>query len=121
MKALSLWQPWASLIADGRKDIETRSWPLHYRGVLAIHAAQKVDHGACMEFGYDYSTIPRGSVLCIVNVIDCVRFPHPSARPDSYGDFTDGRYGFLLSLLEIFDEPIPAKGMQGIWTWKGRS
>ena len=41
MKAISLWQPYAALIALGFKKIETRSWPTTYRGPLAIHAAQK--------------------------------------------------------------------------------
>ena len=39
MKALTLWQPWASLIACGAKKIETRSWATKYRGPIAIHAA----------------------------------------------------------------------------------
>lgn len=41
MKALTLWQPWATLVALGVKTIETRSWSTSYRGPLAIHAAKK--------------------------------------------------------------------------------
>lgn len=41
MKALTLWQPWASLIALGVKTIETRGWSTNYRGPLAIHAAKR--------------------------------------------------------------------------------
>lgn len=41
MKCLSLWQPWASLVAHGKKRVETRGWPLRYRGPLLIHAAKK--------------------------------------------------------------------------------
>ncbi len=41
MKALTIWQPWASLIAAGEKIYETRSWPTKYRGPIAIHAAMK--------------------------------------------------------------------------------
>lgn len=40
MKILSLWEPWASLMAIGAKKIETRSWSTDYRGWLAIHAAK---------------------------------------------------------------------------------
>lgn len=118
MKALSLWQPWASLIYDGRKEIETRHWPMLYRGPLAIHAAMKVDKEACREFGYDQLMIPRGAILCIVAVIGCVRFPHPLAPPDPYGDFYEGRYGFLLTMKEKFEKPISVKGHQGIWNWE---
>lgn len=40
MKAISLWEPWASLIRTGAKTIETRSWSTHYRGELLICAAK---------------------------------------------------------------------------------
>lgn len=39
--AISLWQPWASLMASGHKSIETRSWSTHLRGLVAIHAAKR--------------------------------------------------------------------------------
>jgi hypothetical protein len=117
MKALSLWQPWASLIYDGRKTIETRHWEMLHRGPLAIHAAKKVDRGACEEFGYDPDTIPRGAVLCIVSVQGCLRFPHKLAKPDAYGDFADGRFGILMTMLKKFDLPVKATGHQGIWHW----
>jgi hypothetical protein len=115
---LSLWQPWASLIYDERKTIETRSWEMLYRGPLAIHAAKHVEKDACEDFGYDWRTIPSGAVLCIVGVQGCVRFPSPLAPPDEYGDFEEGRFGILMTMLEKFEIPKPAKGMQGIWNWE---
>jgi len=42
MKALTLWQPWASLVAMGEKCVETRCWSTNYRGELAIHSAAKL-------------------------------------------------------------------------------
>ena len=125
MRALSLWQPWASLIYDGRKTIETRSWEMLYRGPLAIHAAKRIEKDACMKFGYRFGVgpgvIPSGAILCIVNIVDCVRFPNPKAPPDDYGDFSEGRFGFLMEMIEKFDAPIPARGMQGIWNWERRT
>lgn len=41
MKAITIWQPWASLVAVEAKRFETRSWPTNYRGPIAIHAAKK--------------------------------------------------------------------------------
>ena len=41
MKALTIWQPWASLLVSGRKKYETRSWATAYRGPIAIHAAMR--------------------------------------------------------------------------------
>ncbi|RYX84273.1 ASCH domain-containing protein [bacterium] len=51
MKAISLWQPWASLIAIGAKRVETRGWSTSYRGPLAIHAAKNTSQ-------LDYCTLP---------------------------------------------------------------
>ena len=41
MKAITVWQPWASLLVSGRKRYETRSWATTYRGPIAIHAAKR--------------------------------------------------------------------------------
>ena len=88
MKALTLTQPWATLVAIGAKTIETRGWSTSYRGPLAIHAAKKFPENArrfttepiCYEAvrahcdakpgvpGY-----PTGVVLCVCRLIDCVR------------------------------------------------
>lgn len=116
MKAITLYQPWASLIADGRKDVETRPRAWNHRGLVAIHAAQKVDREACIQFGYDPDTIPRGAVLCVAEMVDCVRFPSPYVTPDDYGDYTPGRFGYILELVERF-APIPARGYQCFWEW----
>lgn len=43
MKAISIWQPWATLVAIGRKRVETRAWSTSYRGPIAIHAARRWD------------------------------------------------------------------------------
>ena len=117
MRALSLHQPWASLIFDGRKNIETRSWEMLYRGPLAIHAARTVNKFACQAFGYDPLTLPLGAILCIVDVTGCVRLPHPLAPPDAYGNFEEGRFGILMTLRRKLEMPVAAKGHQGIWHW----
>lgn len=51
IKALSLWQPWASLMAAGAKKIETRSWYTEYRGLVAIHAAKRFQEMERMVLG----------------------------------------------------------------------
>lgn len=117
MKAITLWQPWASLIADGRKRIETRPRPWYYIGPVAIHAGQHVDRGACKRFGYDPDTIPRGCVVAVVDKAGCVRFPSPVAPPDDYGDFAPGRYGYLLTNVRRVMSPVRASGKQGVWDW----
>jgi len=49
IKAISLWQPWASLVIGGHKQFETRSWRTRYRGLLAIHAARSKAAGGLFE------------------------------------------------------------------------
>ena len=97
MKALTIWQPWASLIACGAKRYETRSWPTKYRGPIAIHAAVKdpkklplqgkealeravreeIDAGRCPTWCF----MPTGAVIAtaeLVNVWHIVYHPGPN-------------------------------------------
>ena len=116
---MTLWQPWASLIVDLRKPVETRSWGTSYRGPLAIHAGAKVDKEPCSRFGYVPSALPRSAVLGTAVLSNCVLFPDESIIPDEYGDYTNGRFGFVLSNVVKFAVPVPAKGMLGLWEWHG--
>lgn len=94
MKCLTLHQPWASLMAAGLKRVETRSWPLHYRGPLLIHAGKKWDADlAFLAAGRPFRTaleqigvvfeateeaaqrgwgIPFGAIIGRVDVTGCV-------------------------------------------------
>jgi hypothetical protein len=117
MKALSLTQPFASLVVDGRKTIETRSWSTRYRGSLAIHATKTPDRVVCRNFGYDPAIISCGAILGVVQLVDCVQFPNPKTPPDKYGDFTVGRWGWLLADVTKLPAPVPVKGYQGLWNW----
>ena len=124
MKAISLWQPWASLMALGLKKNEIRSWSTNYRGPLLIHAAKKVipwpsvfiqavfDHIA-----FQPPDLPRG-VLCKVNLIDCVRIfrnNKPNHSEVKFGDYTEGRYMWVTTDLTVFNSPIPFPGKQGLF------
>ena len=91
MRALSLWQPWASLVAHELKKVETRGWEMRYRGPLAIHATAKPEPAvirylqmprtfghvgvildALAEIGVrNWLDLPFGQVLCTVDVVDC--------------------------------------------------
>jgi|SRR5579859_1199844 len=136
MKALSLWQPWASLMADGRKKIETRHWPppLWLLGQkLAIHATMHVDKDACEDFGYDALTIPRGCVVAIVRLDRFLKFDQdfenemklrasdPNYPEGKYGDFSMGRFGWFCTLIQKLDPPFGAKGHQSIWDWDAKA
>ena len=64
MKALTIWQPWASLLVSGQKKYETRSWATAYRGPIAIHAAMRpvrrtIDALAADRDGSGWNTLER--------------------------------------------------------------
>ena len=61
LKALSIKQPWASMIERGEKTIETRTWATKYRGPLLIVASKEPR----------INGLPSGKALCIVNLVDC--------------------------------------------------
>ena len=139
MKAITVWQPWATLIALRLKRFETRSWSTKYRGPLAIHAAKHVDldayredaiRSALSEHGYTSDNLPTGAVVATAVLSDCVK--SVDTWTDGYvlengvyiyspeyevGDFTPGRYAWELTEVEGLQKPIPAKGKQGFWNW----
>jgi activating signal cointegrator 1 len=90
MRAISLWQPWASAVAFGSKQIETRHWATAYRGPLAIHAAKRRIKGELMDYEAQgkwkgalrkaenrggayrlYDTLPFGAIVAVVLLVDC--------------------------------------------------
>ena len=68
MKTLSVRQPWAELIMQGRKTLELRSWMVRYRGPLAIHASRTVERADCLDFGLDPDRLTTGAVVGIVDL-----------------------------------------------------
>jgi hypothetical protein len=132
MKAITLWQPWATLIAIGAKRYETRSWATNYRGPLAIHAAKRKarpsEWGFGIRtalkdagFGWDGEELPYGCIVCVAeltNVIRAETMYMPSTWNEShYGDFSPGRFAWRLANVQPVDN-IPARGGQGFWHWQ---
>lgn len=129
MKAITLWQPWASLCFTGWKNHETRHWPTFYRGPLAIHAAKRpcpiidgdLEELLTDEFGGHWAMdLPRGAVLGTVRLANCYSTEAFDAdAPERLcGDWTPGRYAWRFEDQTLFDRPIPAKGAQGFFEWE---
>lgn len=127
-RALSLWQPWASLCFTRWKEYETRHWATDYRGPLAIQAAQKLVTNLapelieilCDEFGGHWARdLPRGRMLGLVDMTGC--YATESLDPDCWelltGDWTAGRYAFRLEQPRLFIDPPKATGRQKFFTW----
>ena len=142
MKALTLTQPWATLVAIGAKKIETRSWSTRYRGPLAIHAAKgflqrdvtgfwedEPFRSALRPFGcWTYPNLMAGSVLATCQLVCCVRVeevtnPHGpwlgsfTDQERAFGNYSPGRWAWILEDVKPLPAPIPAKGALGLWEW----
>lgn len=131
MKAITLTQPWATLVAIGAKTIETRSWKTHYRGPLAIHAAKgwtKEVVKLAMREPFKsvlaaarfpmFSTLPRGYILATCTLLDCIRTEDVDVYGTNeafFGDFFPGRWAWMLTDIKRLPEPIPAKGALKLW------
>ena len=148
MKALTLHQPWATLIAAGVKTTETRSWrpPGSLIGhKIALHAGKQVIKsrnglGAGTSeimntlYGTDWSDkIPRGAVVATARLADARRVLAldlktgtatldkalaRTVQADPYGDFSRGRWLWFLEDVQPCNPPVPAKGAQGLWNWE---
>lgn len=141
MKALSLWQPWGSLVAAGIKQYETRHWqpPKSLIGHnIAIHAAKhwtkdewRITKDLMKRFprirqlfdpdGIDKMAMPMGAVLVAVRLVACIPseqlIDFISDEERACGNFAPGRYGWKLEIVKLPEKPIPAKGGQGFWDW----
>lgn len=128
MKALTLWQPWASLWLTPAKVHETRAWSTNYRGELAVHASKRPIsyqlpfdlHCACIDyFGKGYEkTLPLGKIIGVVQLIDV--YPvHEHAPVDHMdricGDFSPGRFLWKRGQFLALTRPIPHVGRQRLW------
>lgn len=135
MKALTLTQPWASLVAIGAKTIETRSWRTNYRGPLLIHAARLWTGGERIfaerlrdEGIFDWPAgqlnlsfppfsglvIARTTILDVVPVDEVL--PRIAGSPEwEYGDYSPGRFAWLLGPVHPVADPFPWRGALSLW------
>jgi len=134
VKAISLWQPWASAIANGVKHIETRHWRTWHEGPIAIHAAKKrtrelrgVFNHLILEFGgfagafeSPFDDLPFGAIVATANLLECVRTDMIAksmlTREEiALGDYSRGRYAWILTDIKKLPTPVPATGHQGLF------
>lgn len=142
MKALTLTQPWATLVALGEKQMETRSWSTNYRGPLAIHAAKALPKSwreftnevfrdaleeicGINEFDVpDLSKLPTGVVVACVQLVDVQPMEPPFYDPRGwsstnkervFGNFGPGRFAWMLEDVYALPEPIAYRGRQRLW------
>jgi hypothetical protein len=132
VKAISLWQPWASLWLSPAKVHETRHWPTRHRGWLVVHAAKRKPDGfdddplgdiLDSDLGPHWGIeLPRGALIGLVHIIACVptmneRDETCNAHADDLlcGDFSPDRYAWRRDHFRVFDVPVPYRGQQGMF------
>jgi len=122
MKVLSIKQPWASLIVQGLKDIENRTWKTNFRGRILIHASQNdFDFRGKMTSEYQREYINKiqkpyihGAIIGSVEIVDCIE--STSDQNQSWGDLYC--YHWKLRNAKILREPIfDVKGKLGLWEY----
>jgi hypothetical protein len=111
MKALSLKQPFAELVVDGRKKIELRNWKTKFRGEFFIHASKNPDKESMQRFGF--TNLPLGFLVGKANLIDVKTYENEEEQEKDrelhLASSSWGKNGFILENPMRID-PIPFKG-----------
>ena len=139
LKALSLLQPWASLVAIGAKRIETRSWLTLYRGPLVICASRAWTNEARALFYRapfcqvllphftEHWQMPVGRAVCLVDLVGCYRIHDDPdlqfsqicreqwQRERTFGDFAEDRFAWALANVRRWAEPFAVRGQLGLF------
>ena len=132
IKAISLHQPYASLIAMGLKKFETRSWRTNYRGKLVICASLK--NTKQQQFSYEdlassfgleltvppWSSLPLGMAIAVCDLTDCIEMTdefisEQSEQEQLCGHWETGCFAWKLENVQPLPQSLPIKGKQGLW------
>lgn len=126
MKVITIKQPFASLIAEGLKEYEFRTWRTKYRGEILIHVGKSIDKKAMKRYeGYNLS-YPTGCIIAKANITDCIKVDSKmkevlkSKNPlVYYGIINDPEwegYGFKVENVQKID-PIYVNGKLSLWDY----
>lgn len=124
MRALTIQQPWAEMIARGVKRVENRTWRTRYRGPLAIHVGKSrawMESEDASAWPVRYGVpMPRldelafGAIIAVAELVDCVPVEDLSAELRGH-PFASGPWCWVLTNAKRI-EPIRCKGAQLVWT-----
>ena len=130
MKVLSIIEPWATLIKENKKYIETRTWETSYRGELYIHASKKKINIKDEQIQELLKLLPStemnyGKIICKCQLVDCIYMDEKfineiKQNKQEYicGYYQVGRYAWILEKTELIKPKIEAKGKLNIWNFE---
>lgn len=130
MKVISIQEPFASLVKEGVKKLETRSWRTNYRGEIYIHASKKkvsvkddrtrrlVGYLNDSDFKYGYIIARAKLVNCIYMDKEFLSDVNNNMIEKDCGHYEEGRYAWVLDDVEVLGNPICANGQLGIWNYR---
>ena len=125
MKVLTIKQPWATLIMQGNKRFEFRSWQTKYRGDLLIHAGKSIDKEAMKRLEkYLPIELSIGKILGKVTLVDCVKMSpefKEKLLKENINIYASSifkeDYGWQVKNVEVFEKPIEASGHLSLWEY----
>lgn len=124
MRALTIKQPWASLIVDGYKEYEFRSWKTKYRGKILIHAGMSLEKNIDKQFENYSLKHSLGAIVGEAELVDCILVSPEfnqklrSIDPLVYGRSNhEGFYAWKLENVKKYEHPIKCKGKLGLWNY----
>ena len=125
MKVLTIKEPWASLIINGYKKYEFRSWKTKYRGKILIHAGMSLEKDAAKRFSEYNLEYYKGAIIGEATITDCIlvdtklneelRKINPLVYAKSNHVET---YAWKLENIKKYDKPIYIKGKLGLWNYE---
>lgn len=119
-------QPWAWLICAGLKDVENRNWRTKFRGRIYVHASKATDEFLSGNLiierldeeqlqRYRAARMDRGAIIGEVTITDC-KFRHGDMNENLFSKWHFvGNYGYYLKDPVLYDDPIPCRGMLGLF------
>lgn len=124
MKALTIKEPWATLIISGYKKYEFRSWKTNYRGKILIHAGKTLEKDVEKRFEEYNLKYNMGYIIGEAELVDCILVDEKleqeliKLNKTVYGRSRHVRnYAWKLENIKKYEKPIKINGKLGLWNY----
>ena len=125
MKALTIKEPWATLIINEYKTYEFRSWKTNYRGKILIHAGKSLESNQAKKFKVYNLEYSKGEIIGEAELVDCIKVTEEfdeylkGINPIVYGNSGHvENYAWKLENIKKYDKKTKVKGQLGLWNYR---